>query len=264
MAIMIAGLALGAAGSIMGQAAQGQQQEAAAAQAEMNRQMQEFETQYNIGQQRGTMGLSEMQKILGQQQGQKQSLEMMLNQKRASREQEQYASNQFSRSFRQNKARAENSMFSRGAGRGGTADAVQNMLSVDAASDSARIRQNFAAQRDGFTNQRNTYMAKLFSAPSTPKPPTYFPSTPIPMPDTSGAMAATVLSSMGSLVGGIGGVAAANQGATQGAQGGSQWDTSFMTGVPAANYNPYVSTTSASQFASPVAATPITNFSYPG
>ena len=257
MAIMIAGLALGAAGSIMGQAAQGQQQQAAAAQAEMNRRMQEFETQYNIGQQRGTMGLSEMQKILGQQQGQKQSLEMMLNQKRASREQEQYASNQFSRSFRQNKARAENSMFSRGAGRGGTADAVQNMLSVDAASDSARIRQNFAAQRDGFTNQRNTYMAKLFSAPSTPKPPTYFPSTPIPMPDT-------VLSSMGSLVGGIGGVAAANQGATQGAQGGSQWDTSFMTGVPAANYNPYVSTTSASQFASPVAATPITNYSYPG
>ena len=252
MAIMIAGLALGAAGSIMGQAAKGQQQQAAAAQAEMNRRMQEFETQYNIGQQRGTMGLSEMQKILGQQQGQKQSLEMMLNQKRASREQEQYASNQFSRSFRQNKARAENSMFSRGAGRGGTADAVQNMLSVDAASDSARIRQNFATQRDGF------------SAPSTPKPPTYFPSTPIPMPDTSGAMAATVLSSMGSLVGGIGGVAAANQGATQGAQGGSQWDTSFMTGVPAANYNPYVSTTSASQFASPVAATPITNYSYPG
>ena len=234
MAIMIAGLALGAAGSIMGQAAKGQQQQAAAAQAEMNRRMQEFETQYNIGQQRGTMGLSEMQKILGQQQGQKQSLEMMLNQKRASREQEQYASNQFSRSFRQNKARAENSMFSRGAGRGGTADAVQNMLSVDAASDSARIRQNFATQRDGF------------------------------MPDTSGAMAATVLSSMGSLVGGIGGVAAANQGATQGAQGGSQWDTSFMTGVPAANYNPYVSTTSASQFASPVAATPITNYSYPG
>lgn len=217
--IMLAGLALGAVGSIMGSAAQGQQQKAQAQQAEMNRQLQEFEKQYNLEQQRGQMGLAEMQKILRQGQGQKESLQVMLQQKRASREQEEYASSQFSRSFRQGKARAEMSMSSRGAGRGGTADAIKNQLDRDAAADSARIRVNFQNQRDSFENRRNAAMKELFSGPSTPKPPTYFPSTPIPMPDTSGQLAATALGSLGSVVGGMAGMGAAN--AAPGVGGGS-------------------------------------------
>ena len=209
--IMLAGLALGAVGSIMGSAAQGQQQKAQAAQAEMNRQLQEFEKQYNLEQQRGQMGLAEMQKILRQDQGQKESLAAMLQQKRASREQEEYASNQFSRSFRQQKARAEMSMTSRGAGRGGTADAVRAQLDRDAAADSARIRVNFQNQRDSFENKRNAAMAELFSGSATPKPPTYFPSTPIPMPDTSGSQIAAALGGLGSVVGGMAGMADGSQ-----------------------------------------------------
>lgn len=211
--IMLAGLALGAVGSIMGSAAQGQQQKAQAAQAEMNRQLQEFEKQYNLEQQRGQMGLAEMQKVLRQNQGQKESLETMLAQKRASRNQETYASNQFSRNFRQQKARAEMSMTSRGAGRGGTADAVRAQLDRDAAADSARIRVNFSNQRDQFENKRNASMAQLFGQPGTPKPPTYFPSTPIPMPDNSGAMTAAVLGGLGSVIGGAAGMADGSQGA---------------------------------------------------
>ncbi len=210
--IMLAGLALGAVGSIMGSAAQGQQQKAQAAQAEMNRQLQEFEKQYNLEQQRGQMGLAEMQKVLRQSQGQKESLATMLAQKRASRNQEAYASNQFSRNFRQQKARAEMSMTSRGAGRGGTADAVRAQLDRDAAADSARIRVNFSNQRDQFENKRNAAMAQLFSGSATPKPPTYFPSSPIPMPDTSGQLAATALGAMGQVIGGAAGMYDGSQG----------------------------------------------------
>ena len=217
--IMLAGLALGAVGSIMGSAAQGQQQKAQAAQAEMNRQLQEFEKQYNLEQQRGQMGLAEMQKVLRQNQGQKESLEVMLAQKRASRNQEAYASNQFSRNFRQQKARAEMSMTSRGAGRGGTADAVRAQLDRDSAADSARIRVNFSNQRDQFENKRNAAMAQLFGQPGTPKPPTYFPSSPIPMPDTSGQLAATALGAMGQVIGGAAGMYDGSQGATPAAEG---------------------------------------------
>tara|TARA_B110000008_G_scaffold231721_1_gene235004 strand:+ start:810 stop:1532 length:723 start_codon:yes stop_codon:yes gene_type:complete len=212
--IMLAGLALGAVGSIMGSAAQGAQAKAQAAQAEMNRQLQEFEKQYNLEQQRGAMGLAEMQKILSQGQGQKESLAAMLAQKRASRDQEQYASNQFSRSFRQNKARAQMTMTSRGTGRGGTADAVQSQLDRDAAADSGRIRVNFSNQRDSFENSRNAAMQSLFSGGATAKPPTYFPSSPIPMPDTSGQLMGSILSSIGGVVGGAMGAAGATQGTT--------------------------------------------------
>ena len=209
--IMLAGLALGAASSVMGAAAQGQQQKAQAAQAEINRQLAEFEKQYNLEQQRGQMGLAEMQRILRQGQGQKESLAAMLQQKRASREQEEYASNQFSRNFRQQKARAEMSMASRGASRGGTADAIAAQLDRDAAADSARIRVNFQNQRDSFTNKRNAAMAELFSGPATAKPPTYFPSTPIPMPDTSGSQIAAALGGLGSVIGAYAGGEAASQ-----------------------------------------------------
>jgi len=210
--IMLAGLALGAVGSIMGTAAQGQAASAQASQAEMNRQLQEFEKQYNLGQQRGQMGLTEMQKVLRQGKGQKQSLQVLMNEMRASREAEEYASNQFSRSFKQNAARADMSMSSRGAGRGGTADALRKQLDRDAAADAGRIRQNFQNQRDGFVNKRNAAMEQLFSGPATPKPPTYFPSTPIPMPDNSGAMTAAVLGGLGSVVGGLAGMEGGSQG----------------------------------------------------
>ncbi len=219
--IMLAGLALGAAGSIMGTAAQGQAATAQATQAEMNRQLQEFEKQYNLEQQRGQMGLTEMQKVLRQGKGQKQSLQVLMNEMRASREAEEYASNQFSRSFKQNTARANMSMSSRGAGRGGTADALRKQLDRDAAADAGRIRQNFQNQRDGFVNKRNAAMEQLFSGPATPKPPTYFPSTPIPMPDNSGAMTAAGLGGLGSGVGGIAGMSAGSQGGGDGGGGGA-------------------------------------------
>lgn len=242
MAIMIAGLALGAVGSVMGSAAQGQQQKAQAAQAEMNRQLQEFEKQYNLEQQRGQMGLAEMQKILRQSKGQKQSLQVLMNEMRASREAEEYASNQFSRSFKQNVARADMSMTSRGAGRGGTADALRKQLDRDAAADAGRIRQNFQNQRDGFVNKRNAAMEQLFSGPATPKPPTYFPSTPIPMPDNSGAMTAAVLGGLGSVVGGMAGRYGGSQGAAPaggGLEAPSSGDyMSSMFGSGGNTYNP--------------------------
>ena len=119
---------------------------------------------------------------------------------------------------------------------------IQAQLNHTAAQDSLRIKQNGQNQIDALASQRNAQLMQIFGKPQPPKPPTYFPSSPIPMPDTSGMMMGAVLGSIGGAIGSYAGAQMAGS-----STGG--------TTVPGAG---------ASQFASPVAATPITNFSYPG
>lgn len=210
MAIMIAGLAIGAVGSIASAAGQASAAKAQAGQAEVNRRWQEYETQYNLEQQRGAMGLSEMQRILGQNQFQRSSMEQAVAQRRAIREQTEYANTQFNRQIRSARASANMAAASRGTSRGGTADALERQMDRVSAEDSIRIQQNGQNQIDAIMSRRNAELMNIFGKPQPPKPPTYFPSTPIPQPDTSGMMTGAILSGVGSLVGGIGGVMAAN------------------------------------------------------
>ena len=210
MAIMIAGLAIGAVGSIASAAGQASAAKAQAGQAEVNRRWQEYETQYNLEQQRGAMGLSEMQRILGQNQFQRSSMEQAVAHRRAIREQTEYANTQFNRQIRSARASANMAAASRGTSRGGTADALERQMDRVAAEDSIRIQRNGQNQIDAIMSRRNAELMNIFGKPQPPKPPTYFPSTPIPQPDTSGMMTGAILSGVGSLVGGIGGVMAAN------------------------------------------------------
>ena len=216
MAIMIAGLAIGAVGSIAGAAGKANAAKAQASQAEVNRRWQEYETQYNLNQQRGAMGLSEMQRILGQNQFQRDSMGQLVAQRRAVNDATNYANTQYNRQFRSAKANVTMSMNSRGSGRGGTADALQAQLNHTAAQDSLRIKQNGQNQIDALASQRNAQLMQIFGKPQPPKPPTYFPSSPIPMPDTSGMMMGAVLGSIGGAIGSYAGaqMAATNTGGT--------------------------------------------------
>lgn len=214
--LMLAGLAMGAVGSIAGASAKASQAKAQAAQAEVNRQWGEFQNQYNQQQQLGAMGLAEFDRQVARQTGQKESLQMLLAQQRGARNQAMFESQQFSRAYRQSSARLEGSMASRGTARGGTADALRRQASTNAANDSFRIRTNLGNQLDAFENKRNASMAQLFSKKAPPAPPTYFPSTPIPEPDTSGMMLGAVLSGIGSTIGGIAGANAAGSGVAPG------------------------------------------------
>jgi multidrug efflux pump subunit AcrA (membrane-fusion protein) len=230
--LMLAGLAMGAVGSIAGASAEASAAKAQAAQAEMNRQWQEFETQYNRTQQMGQMGLAEFDRQVAQQTGQKESLQMLLAQQRGARDQAMFQSQQFSRAYRQSKARLDGSMASRGTSRGGTAEALKRQSATDAANDSFRIRTNLGNQLDAFENQRNASLKQLFSQKVPAAPPTYFPSTPIPQPDTSGAMLGAVLSGIGSTIGGIAGANAAGSGIAPGSSESFNMAQMSMASIP--------------------------------
>jgi hypothetical protein len=218
MAVMIAGLAIGAVGSIASAQGQASAAKAQAQQAEVNRRWQEFETQYNLQQQRGTMGLSEMQRVLGQNRFQKESMAQMVAQQRAIRQNTEYQNTQYNRQYRTAEANRSMTMNSRGVGRGGTADALERQLNHTAAEDSLRIRQNGQNQLDAVASQRNAQLMEIFGKAQAPKPPTYFPSSPIPQPDTSGMMTGAVLGAIGGAIGAYGGKMMANR--STGATGG--------------------------------------------
>lgn len=211
MAIMIAGLAIGAVGSIASASAQSSQAKAQAQQAEVNRRWQEFETQYNLTQQRGQMGLAEMQRVLGQNRFQQSSMQQLVAQRRAIREQTEYANTQFNRQYRTAQASAEMAATSRGTGRGGTADALAASAERAAAEDSIRIQRNGKNQIDAIVSQRNAQLMEIFGKSQPQRPPTYFPSTPIPQPDTSGMMTGAVLGAVGGALGAYGGKMMANK-----------------------------------------------------
>ena len=116
------------------------------------------------------------------------------------------------------------SATSRGVGRGGTADAIANQQRINTASDQLRMVSNLENQMDMFENQRNQQLGQL-NARSADRPPAYIPSTPIPMPNTSGMIMGAALSGIGAGLGAFGGMIAGGGG-------------SAGSGSLPANYNP--------------------------
>lgn len=211
IALGVAGLAASVGGSVMGAMGQASNAKAQAMQAEVNRQWQEFEKQSNLIAQRGKMGIAEMDRLYRNEKLMGESFENLLAQNRAAREQFEYSTNQYSRNFRQNEAAFQVSAGSRGAGRGGTADAIKNMSRENSASDQLRIKANFENQLDMFENQRNQQLGQL-NARSADKPPMYIPSAPIPMPNTDGMVLGAALSGLGAGLGGVAGMMSGMQG----------------------------------------------------
>lgn len=205
IALGVAGLAASVGGGVMGAKGQANSAKSQAMQAEINRQWQEFNKELNLEIQRGQMGVNEMDRLYQNKRAIGQSYENQLAQERAAREQFQYATQQFSRNYRQNSEAMSASMASRGTGRGGTADAIKNQQFMNAASDQLRMVGNLENQLDMFENQRNQQMSQL-NARSADRPPAYIPSTPIPMPNTGGMIAAAALSSGGAALGGMAGM----------------------------------------------------------
>ena len=203
------GLAASIGGGVMGSMGQAASAKAQARQQEINLKWQEFEKQMNLEIQRGQMGIAEMDRLYKNKRAIGGSQETMLAENRAAREQFQYATNQFSRNYRQNSAAITASTGSRGVGRGGTADALANQLRTNTSDDQLRMVTNLENQLDMFENKRNQQLGQI-NARSADKPPMYFPSTPIPEPNTSGMVLGSILGGLGA---GIGGMAGAFSGA---------------------------------------------------
>lgn len=205
IALGVAGLAASVGGGVMGAMGSASSAKAQAAQAQVNRKWQEFEKEMNLEIQRGQMGVSEMDRLYQNNKMIGTSYETMLAESRAARDQFQYATNQFSRNYSQQKAALSSSSGSRGMGRGGTADALANQLKANTTSDQLRIQSNLNNQLDMFENKRNQQMGQL-NARSVDKPPSYLPSTPIPMPNTDGMVMGAMLSGLGQGLGGVSGM----------------------------------------------------------
>lgn len=207
IALGVAGLASSIGGSVMGAQGAASSAEAQAMQAEINRQWQEFEKDMNREIQRGQMGIAEMDRLYKNRRTIGQSFENELAQSRAAREQFQYSTQQFSRNYRQNSEAMAASAGSRGVGRGGTAQAIQNQMRLNTSSDQLRMVTNLENQMDMFENQRAQQLGQL-NARSADRPPAYIPSTPIPMPNTSGMVLGAALSGLGQGLGAFGGMIA--------------------------------------------------------
>ncbi len=205
IALGVAGLAASVGGGIMGAQGQASQAKAQAAQAEINRKWQEFEKEMNQEIQRGQMGVSEMDRLYQNKKMIGTSFEAKLAQDRAAREQFEYATSQFSRNYQQQQGAIRASAGSRGAGRGGTADALANQLKTNSISDQLRIQTNMENQFDMFENKRNQQLGQI-NARSADVPPTYIPSTPIPTPNMSGMVLGAALSGLGNGLGGLAGM----------------------------------------------------------
>ncbi len=206
----IAGLAASVGGGVMGAQGSANSAKAQATQGEVNRKWQEFEKEWANQQQRGQMGIAEMDRLLINSKIEDESLANMLSSQRAARDAFEYSTNQFSRNYRQTKAALTAGSASRGMARGGTADALKNQMAINTASDQIRIKQNFNNQMDMFENKRNQELSQRNLRPST-EPPMYMPSAPIPMPDTSGMMTGAILGAIGQGLGGAAGIAAGTQ-----------------------------------------------------
>lgn len=205
IALGVAGLAASVGGGVMGAMGSASSAKAQAAQAEMNRKWQEFEKQMNVEIQRGQMGVNEMDRLYQNKKVTGSSYETMLAESRAARDQFQYASNQFSRNYSQQKAALTSSSGSRGMGRGGTADALSNQIKANTTTDQIRIQSNLENQLDMFENKRNQQLGQL-NARSADRPPSYMPSSPVPMPNTDGMVMGAMLSGLGGALGGVSGM----------------------------------------------------------
>lgn len=210
IALGVASLAMGVMGSVSSAQGQAAGSKAAYEQQRINQQWAEFEKQMSITQQRGVMGLQEFDRLFGNATLERESLEQMVYGQRAYREQSQYNTNQLVRASKQATARQQSTMASRGAGRGGTAEAIKRQAETDIANDLARIRINDEYQLAAIQNQRNQ-MLKQRNLRPTNQPPTYIPATPVQPPNTSGMMTGALLGSLASGLGGLAGIAGAYQ-----------------------------------------------------
>lgn len=206
----IASLVAGVGGSVAGAAGQAASTRAGYEQARINQEWQEFEKQMSLTQQRGVMGLQEFDRLFGNQTLERESLEQMVYGQRAYRQQSQYNINQMVRAARQTEARQQGTLTSRGAGRGGTADAIKRQAENDFNNDWARIRVNDESQLAQFENQRNQMLKQRNMRP-TNQPPTYIPATPVQQPDTSGMMMGALLGATAQGLGGLAGTFGAMQ-----------------------------------------------------
>lgn len=206
----VASLATGVIGSISGAQGAANSARAQYEQQRINQQWAEFEKQMALTQQRGVMGLQEFDRLFGNATLERESLEQMIYGKRAYREQSQYNTSQLVRAAKQAQARQQSTLSSRGAGRGGTAEAIQRQAQQDFENDLARIRVNDEYQLAAFENQRNQ-MLKQRNLRPTNQPPTYIPATPVQPPNTSGMMTGALLGSLASGLGGLAGVVGAYQ-----------------------------------------------------
>ena len=210
IALGVGSLAMGLMGSVSSAQGQVVGSKAAYEQQRINQQWSEFEKQMSLTQQRGVMGLQEFDRLFGNATLERESLEQQIYGQRAYREQSQYNTNQLVRAAKQSMARQQSTLASRGAGRGGTADAIQRQAEADITNDLARIRVNDEYQLASFKNQRNQMLKQRNMRP-TNQPPTYIPATPVQPPNTSGLMAGALLGSLASGLGGLAGIAASYQ-----------------------------------------------------
>lgn len=209
----IAGIALSAGGMVSGAMGQKASAKAQYEQAKINQQWSEFEKQMSLTQQRGAMGLQEFDRLFGNAMLEKESLEQQVYGRRAVQEQSQYSTQQLLRASRQAQARQSSSMASRGAGRGGTADAIKRQAETDTMNDLARIRVNETNQISALEAQRNQMLKQRNMRPSN-QPPTYIPATPVQSPNTSGMVAGALMGALGQGIGGLAGMFDAKQNTT--------------------------------------------------
>ena len=206
----IAGIALSAGGMVSGAMGQRASAKAQYEQAKINQQWSEFEKQMSLTQQRGAMGLQEFDRLFGNAMLEKESLQQQVYGQRAYREQSRYNAQQILRGYRQAMAKQTSSMASRGAGRGGTADAIERQANEDMKNDFVRIRTNDTNQLAMFENQRNQMLKQRNMRP-TNQPPTYIPATPVQSPNTSGMVAGALMGALGQGIGGLAGMFDAQQ-----------------------------------------------------
>jgi hypothetical protein len=200
----VASLALGGAGMVSGAMGQAAQSRAQYEQARINQQWSEFEKQLNIERQRGAMGLQEFDRLMGNANLERETLEAQIFGRRNIIDQSQYQTEQLLRASRQAQARQQSSLTSRGAGRGGTAQAIQNQTETDVMNDLARIRTNELNSLEQLEAQRNRQLQQRNMRPAT-QPPTYIPATPVQSPNTNGMLAGALLGAMGQTIGGFAG-----------------------------------------------------------
>ena len=206
-----AGLATSIIGGLSSASASASNAEAQAMQAEINRKWNEFQTEYGIIQQRGQAGLAEMQRLLTNSQIEEESLRALFQNKSNVRAAEEFQTTQYMRQSRSLAAQQQSSLASRGMGRGGTADAIKRQQESDSLNDLLRISYNADAQMSLYENQRNQQL-KSRNLNKAQMPGAYIPSTPIPMPDTSGMMTGALFSALGQGFGGAAGLMAGSQG----------------------------------------------------
>lgn len=234
----IASLAAGVAGTMSSASSAASNAQAQAAQAEINRKWQEWERELNTINMRGDAALAEFNRLYNNSVIERESLEVLMAQKAASRAAEAYEVNQFVRQSRQLNARQQSSLASRGMGRGGTADAIKRQADSDFWNDLIRIEANYDNQRSMYDNQRNQAL-KQRNMMTTKMPATYIPSVPIPQPDTSGMMSGAIMSSIGQIAGGAAGIYA-GMGGMGGASSGTTGQMSTQSMRPGAvSTSPY-------------------------